>query len=71
MERIQFIEGTPVICVGLKNATHLNGKIGDIRKIHNKVQRPETAPTDEWASSSGSPEKVKINAMKFILKTGL
>lgn len=43
MDRIKFIEGTPVICVGLKNATHLNGKIGDIRKIHDKVHRPETA----------------------------
>lgn len=25
--------GTPVVCHGLNNVAHLNGKIGDIRKI--------------------------------------
>ena len=31
-----FVIGTPVICDGLKNATHLNGKIGDLRSWHEE-----------------------------------
>ena len=26
-----LVQGTPVICTGLKQQTHLNGKIGDVR----------------------------------------
>ena len=33
--------GTPVICHGLKNATNLNGKIGDTRKYDGKIDRYE------------------------------
>ena len=33
---IKFILGTPVICDGLKKATHLNGKIGDLRSWHEE-----------------------------------
>jgi hypothetical protein len=31
--------GTPVICDGLKNASHLNGKIGDIRSFDYDAER--------------------------------
>ena len=31
--------GTPVVCHGLKNASHLNGKIGDVRERQNKSGR--------------------------------
>lgn len=27
--------GSPVVCFGLRNATHLNGKIGDVRHLHD------------------------------------
>ena len=27
-------DGTPIVCHGLKNAKHLNGQIGDIRKYN-------------------------------------
>ena len=30
---LTFAPGTPVICHGLVNASHLNGKIGDARKF--------------------------------------
>mmetsp|Transcript_34550 Transcript_34550/g.63541 ORF Transcript_34550/g.63541 Transcript_34550/m.63541 type:complete len:257 (+) Transcript_34550:274-1044(+) len=33
--------GTPVICHGLKNATHLNGKLADLRLYHKDRDRYE------------------------------
>lgn len=30
-DKVLLSKGTPVVCQGLKNASHLNGKIGDIR----------------------------------------
>mmetsp|Transcript_6837 Transcript_6837/g.15828 ORF Transcript_6837/g.15828 Transcript_6837/m.15828 type:complete len:684 (+) Transcript_6837:305-2356(+) len=41
IEDILLIAGTPVICCGLKNAAHLNGKIGDARKHNGKTLRYE------------------------------
>lgn len=32
-------KGTPVVCHGLKNAAHLNGKIGDVRSFDDKIER--------------------------------
>ncbi|KAL7542966.1 hypothetical protein ACHAXR_012254 [Thalassiosira sp. AJA248-18] len=32
-------QGTPVVCHGLKNASHLNGKIGDIRSLNERNGR--------------------------------
>ena len=32
---ILWCEGTPVICHGLKKASHLNGKIGDARSFND------------------------------------
>lgn len=34
-----LICGTPVICQGLQNATHLNGKLGDVRSFNEKKNR--------------------------------
>jgi hypothetical protein len=33
--------GTPVVCHSLKNATHLNGKIGDAKEYNNRTGRCE------------------------------
>ena len=33
--------GMPVICHGLKNANHLNGKLGDLRLYHEERDRYE------------------------------
>lgn len=38
-EYLAYEAGTPVVCYGLKNASHLNGKIGDIRSINMKNGR--------------------------------
>ena len=32
---IWWREGTPVVCQGLKKASHLNGKIGDARSFND------------------------------------
>ena len=34
---IILIQGSPVICRGLKKAAHLNGKVGDTRSFDNKT----------------------------------
>lgn len=34
-----YLDGTPVVCVGLKNATHLNGEIGDVRGYNSETER--------------------------------
>jgi hypothetical protein len=34
-----LVVGTPVICHGLKNSAHLNGKIGDIRSFDSETMR--------------------------------
>ena len=31
---LNFTQGTPVVCHGLENAVHLNGKIGDLRGFY-------------------------------------
>lgn len=31
--------GTPVTCIGLKNASHLNGKMGDVRSVDEETGR--------------------------------
>lgn len=38
-ELVALSEGIPVACHGLKNATHLNGKIGDARRFDTKAKR--------------------------------
>ena len=35
IEHFTIMKGTPVICHGLKNASHLNGKLGEIVSFHD------------------------------------
>ena len=55
-EDIILGHGTPVVCHGLKKATHLNGKIGDIRswdeasecfKVHFEDEGLEPCPVKD------------------------
>jgi len=39
MNDIILIQGSPVMCHGLRNAAHLNGKVGDTRSFDNKTGR--------------------------------
>ena len=34
---IILVQGSPVICHGLQNATYLNGKVGDMTSFDNKT----------------------------------
>ena len=38
---LQIKVGTPVICHGLENASHSNGKMGDIKGLNLQAQRHE------------------------------
>ena len=44
---IILIQESPVICHGLKNAAHLNGKVGDMRYFDNKTGRYEVRFEDK------------------------
>lgn len=39
IDDVKIERGTPVICHGLKNAAHLNGKIGDITSYDGETGR--------------------------------
>ena len=38
-DKLILLPGTPVVCHGLKNASHLNGKIGDARSFNEDIKR--------------------------------
>ena len=44
---IILIQESPVICHGLKNAAHLNGKVGETRSFDNKTGRYEVRFEDK------------------------
>ena len=55
------LPGTPVICIGLKNAKHLNGKLGDVRSIDEKTGRLAVHFEDKILKSClVRPENIRI-----------
>ena len=52
IEDVLLLAGTPVVCCGLKNAAHLNGKVGDARKHNGKTLRYEVHFEDEKLKSA-------------------
>ena len=59
---ILLVIGTPVICHGLKNANHLNGKIGDVRDFNVKADRYEVYFED----SKLKPSLVKAEHFRIV-----
>ena len=58
---IIYLPGTAVICHGLKNAAHLNGKIGDIRSRDNSTGRFMVRFEDKSLKSAlVKPENLRI-----------
>ena len=58
---VRISDGTPVACHGLKNATHLNGKIGDTRRYDESTGRHEVHFDDKSPKSAAvKPENLRI-----------
>jgi hypothetical protein len=56
--------GIPVICHGLSNATHLNGKIGDIRSYDESTGRYGVYFEDETVE----PKSVKPQNLRIVFE---
>ncbi|KAL7475987.1 hypothetical protein ACHAW6_001880 [Cyclotella cf. meneghiniana] len=56
--------GTPVICHGLKNASHLNGKIGDVRSFDHGVERYAV----HFEDRSITPKLVKCENLRILFE---
>ncbi|KAL3786380.1 hypothetical protein ACHAW5_004777 [Stephanodiscus triporus] len=59
--------GTPVICHGLINASHLNGKVGDVRAFHKNGRLAVHFEDESQKPASVKPENLRI---VFDLPTG-
>lgn len=68
--------GTPVVCHGLQNSAHLNGKIGDVRNLDVKEKEDGSKYFDkdidrcvvyfEDRSRSLAPVKVKAKNLRVL-----
>jgi hypothetical protein len=61
---VVFFVGTPVICHGLKNASHLNGRIGDVRSFSNKTKRYGV----HFEDKSIPPKSVKPENLRILFE---
>ena len=59
------VGGSPVVCHGLKNAAHLNGKIGDARVYNRITGRYEVHFEDK---SLGGPVAVKWENLRILFQ---
>jgi hypothetical protein len=59
-----LMPGTRVVCTGLKNAAHLNGKIGDVHKFNlNKERRCEVRFEDKRLNNA----LVKLSNLRIVI----
>jgi hypothetical protein len=57
-------KGIAVVCRGLKNASDLNGKIGDLRSFHPRTQRYEV----HFEDKSIQPKRVKLDNLRILFE---
>ena len=55
--------GCPIICHGLMNVPHLNGKAGDVRAAHETSSRTQFAV--HFEDKSINPALVKLENMRI------
>ena len=62
LDMLVMSRGTPVICHGLKNARHLNGKIGDVMRYDTVACRYEV----RFEHKSLRPASVKAANLRIL-----
>ena len=64
VDGFRFFKGTPVMCYGLKNAAHLNGKIGGVASRDKETGRCEVRFEDK----SLKPVLVKQENLRIVFE---